>query len=68
MLHIIGNKYSLTVVSIHVSIVNAWTLDSEHSTDTAATCLHLRYAANKFVAMMAQQHHIRHRQMADMRY
>jgi len=27
--------------------------------------LQLLYAANKFVAMMAQ-HHIRHRQMADM--
>ena len=54
MLHIIGNKYRITVMSIHVSTVNAWTLDCNISTDTAAACLHLLYAANKFVAMMAQ--------------
>jgi len=35
-------------------------------TSTAAACLQLLYAANKSVAMMAQQHHIRYRQMADM--
>jgi len=65
MLHIIGTKYRFTVMSIHVSIVNAWTLTVNIPTDTAAACLHLLYAANN-VAMMVQQHHIRHRQMADM--
>ncbi len=30
MLHIIGTKYRFPVMSIHVSTVNAWTLDCEH--------------------------------------
>jgi len=51
MFHIIGTKYRFTVMS-SCQCMNPLTVNIP--TDTVAACLHLLYAANKFVAMMAQ--------------
>ena len=46
MLHIIGNKHRSAGMSIHVPIVNAWTLETEHSNRYSCSLLHLLYAAS----------------------